>query len=157
MFHFTRPDFRQLGYGYLLPWEETTKSIISLSTSPRTYPVSRKVSSATMQNYNIIACYPPRQTLYHYVVLVACPSKFYNTLISRLSSVINSRQWALILPHLGRDAMVVNNSIVKAFGAKLDWAAERLSFKYSEITIPAIHTISSKYCSVTAVVARVVY
>ena len=48
--------------------------------------------------------------------------------------------------------MLINNSIMKkAFGAKLDWAAEQLSFKDSNITIPATHTrqlIRSKYCSV---------
>ena len=58
---------------------------------------------------------------------------------------------ALVLPHLGPDAMLIDNSIMKAFGAKLDWAAERLSFKDSNITIPATHMrrpIKSKYCSV---------
>ena len=40
---------------------------------------------------------------------------------------------------------------MKAFGAKLDWAAERVSFKDSNITIPATHMrrpIRSKYSSV---------
>ena len=58
---------------------------------------------------------------------------------------------ALVLPHLGPDAMLIDNSIMKAFGAKLDWAAERLSLKGSNITVPAIHMrrpIKSKYCSV---------
>ena len=58
---------------------------------------------------------------------------------------------ALVLFHLGPDAMLIDNSIMKAFEAKLDWAAERLSFKDSNITIPATHMrrpIRSKYCSV---------
>ena len=57
---------------------------------------------------------------------------------------------ALVLPHLGSDAMLIDNSTIKVFGVKLDWAAERLSFRDSSITIPAIHTkiIRSKYCSV---------
>ena len=58
---------------------------------------------------------------------------------------------ALVLLHLVPDAMLIGNSIMKAYGAKLDWAAERFSFKYSNITIPATHTresIRSKYCSV---------
>ena len=58
---------------------------------------------------------------------------------------------ALVLPHLGPDAMLIDNSVMKAFGAKLDWAAERLSFQDSNITIPVIHMrrpIKSKYCSV---------
>ena len=58
---------------------------------------------------------------------------------------------ALVLLQLGPDAMLIDNSTMKAFGAKLIWAAERLSSKDSDITIPAIHTkkkIRSKYCSV---------
>ena len=59
---------------------------------------------------------------------------------------------ALVLPHLGPDAMLIDNSIMKkAFGAKLDWAAERLSFRDSNIPIPATHmrrSIQSKYRSV---------
>ena len=35
---------------------------------------------------------------------------------------------ALVLPHLGPDAMLIGNSIMKSFRAKLDWAAESLSF-----------------------------
>ena len=57
----------------------------------------------------------------------------------------------LVLPHLGPDAMLIDNSITKAFVAKLDWAVERLSFEDSGITIPATHTrqsFRSKYCSV---------
>ena len=49
--------------------------------------------------------------------------------------------------------MLIENSIMKAFGAKLDWAAERLSFQDSSITIPATHMrrpIWSKHCSVIA-------
>ena len=54
---------------------------------------------------------------------------------------------ALGLPHLGPDAMLIDNSIIKALGAKLDWAAKRLLFKDS-ITIPSTHIrrpIRSKY------------
>ena len=58
---------------------------------------------------------------------------------------------ALVSPHLEPDAMLTDyNCIMKAFGAKLDWAAERLSFKDRNITIPATHMrrpIRSKYCS----------
>ena len=58
---------------------------------------------------------------------------------------------ALVVPLLGPDAMLINNSIMKAFGGKMDWAAERLSFKISNITIPATQMrrpIRSKYCFV---------
>ena len=33
---------------------------------------------------------------------------------------------ALVIPHLGPDVMLIDSSIMKAFGTKLDWAAERL-------------------------------
>ena len=48
---------------------------------------------------------------------------------------------ALVLLHLGSNAMLIDNSIMNACGVKLDWGAERLSFgRDSNITIPAIHT-----------------
>ena len=53
--------------------------------------------------------------------------------------------------YVGEDAMLIDNSIMKAFLAKLDWAAERLSFQDSNVTISATHMrrpVKSKYCSV---------
>ena len=47
--------------------------------------------------------------------------------------------------------MLIDNSIMKLFGAKLDWAAERLSFQDSNVTIPATHmrrSLKSEYYSV---------
>ena len=58
---------------------------------------------------------------------------------------------ALVLPHLGPDVMLIDNSIMKSFGAKLDWTTERLCFQDSNDTISAIHVrryIKSKYCYV---------
>ena len=58
---------------------------------------------------------------------------------------------ALLLPHLWPDVMLTDNIIMKSFGAKLDWTTERLSFRDSNNTIPAIHvrrSIQSKQCSV---------
>ena len=58
---------------------------------------------------------------------------------------------ALVLPHLGPDVMLLDNSIMKSFGAKLDWASECLSFQDSTQTIPARHvrsSVQSPYCSV---------
>ena len=49
--------------------------------------------------------------------------------------------------------MLIDNSTMKAFRAKIDWAAERLSFQDSNVTIPVTHTrrsLESKYCSVIA-------
>ena len=46
--------------------------------------------------------------------------------------------------------MLIDNSIMKSFGANLDWTAERLSYQDSKHTIPAIHvrrSIRSQYCS----------
>ena len=54
-------------------------------------------------------------------------------------------------PNLGPDAVLIDNSSTKSFGAKLDWAAERLSSQDSNVSIPATHMIrsfKSKYCSV---------
>ena len=58
---------------------------------------------------------------------------------------------ALVLPHLGPDVMLLDNSIMKSFGAKLDWSTECLSFQDSTQTIPARHvksSVQSEYCSV---------
>ena len=58
---------------------------------------------------------------------------------------------ALVLPHLGPDVMLLDNSIMKSFGAKLDWSSECLSFQNSTQTIPARHvrsSVQSEYCSV---------
>ena len=58
---------------------------------------------------------------------------------------------AFVLPHLGPDVMLIDSSIMKSFGAKLDWTTERLFFQNSSKTIStAIHvrrSIQSKYCS----------
>ena len=45
----------------------------------------------------------------------------------------------VVLPHLGPDVMLIDNSIMKSFGAKLDWTTERLSFQDSKHTIHAMH------------------
>ena len=45
----------------------------------------------------------------------------------------------------------IDDIIMEAFRAKLDWAAERLSFQDSNVTIPATHlrrSLKSKFCSV---------
>ena len=58
---------------------------------------------------------------------------------------------ALVLPHLGPDVMLLDNSIMKSFGAKLDWTTECLSFQDSRHTIPAVHvrrSVQPQYCSV---------
>ena len=47
--------------------------------------------------------------------------------------------------------MLLDNSIMKSFGAKLDWLTECLSFQDSLETIPARHVkgpVQSKYCSI---------
>ena len=46
----------------------------------------------------------------------------------------------LVLPNLGPDVMLIDNSIMEAFAVKLHWAAERRLFKDSNTTIPTIHT-----------------
>ena len=46
---------------------------------------------------------------------------------------------ALVLPTLGPDNMLLDNSIMGAFGGVLDWQAEELSFKTSSLKIKATH------------------
>ena len=58
---------------------------------------------------------------------------------------------ALVLPHLGPDVMLLDSSVMKSFGAKLDWTTECLSFQDSRHTIPAVHvrrSVQPQYCSV---------
>ena len=58
---------------------------------------------------------------------------------------------ALVLPYLEPDVMLLDNSIMKSFGAKLDWTTQCLSFQDSKQTIPAIHvrrSAQSQYGSV---------
>ena len=58
---------------------------------------------------------------------------------------------ALVLPHLGPDVMLLDNGIMKSFGAKLDWTTEYLSFQDSRYTIPAVNvrrSVQPQYCSV---------
>ena len=57
---------------------------------------------------------------------------------------------ALVLPHLGPDVMLLDNSIMKSFEAKLDSASECRSFQDSTQTIPAHvrSSVQSQYCSV---------
>ena len=60
---------------------------------------------------------------------------------------------ALGLPHFGAVAMLIDNSIMKSFRAKLYWATERLFFQDCNVTVPATHarrSLESKYCSVIA-------
>ena len=57
---------------------------------------------------------------------------------------------ALVLPHLGPGVMLLDNSIMKSFKAKLNWSSECLSFQDSTQTIPARHvrsSVQSEYCS----------
>ena len=40
---------------------------------------------------------------------------------------------ALVLPHLGPDNRLLDNSIMHAFGTKLDWATQKLSCKSIDV------------------------
>ena len=46
---------------------------------------------------------------------------------------------ALVLPSLGPDIMLLDNTIMCAFGGVLDWSTEHLSFETSQVTIKASH------------------
>ena len=147
MFRFVRPDFRQPRYGCLLPWEETTKNINLQSTLYRAkfHPQPEKL------RYNLVLPIPAGAISLRSTD--GSPLKISGFIRFALNKLGNKSLpvEALALPLLGLKAMLIDNSIMKAFEAKLDWAAERLFFKDSNITIPAIHTrqpIRSKYCSV---------
>ena len=56
---------------------------------------------------------------------------------------------ALVIPHLGIDVILFYNNIMKAFSVKLDWSAEILLFRDSNISIPAIHTKNNTWYQVT--------
>ena len=46
---------------------------------------------------------------------------------------------ALVLPSLGPDIMLLDNTIMGAFRGVLDWITEQLSCKTSQVTIKAFH------------------
>ena len=48
---------------------------------------------------------------------------------------------ALVLPNLGPDKMLLDNSIMGAFGASLNWHTEELSFANYYIKVKATHRI----------------
>ena len=115
-------------------------------------PASREHSSATMQNYDIIVFSPYRQGAISLHSADGTPLKILGYIQFALE--FGNKYLpveALVLPHLGSDAILLNSSIMKAFGANLYWAAERLLFKNGDMTIPATQMkrpIKSKYCSV---------
>ena len=48
---------------------------------------------------------------------------------------------ALVLPYLGPDKMMLDNSILGAFGASLNWNTEEFSFAKPRIKVKATHRI----------------
>ena len=127
MFHLARPDFRQPAYGYLLPWEETTKSINLQSNPPRNIPCIAQnfIRYHEKLRYNRVLPIPPGAIL----LRSADDSPLRVLGFIRFAHKLGNKSLtvkALVLPHLGPDAILVDNIIMKTFGAKLDWAAERL-------------------------------
>ena len=53
---------------------------------------------------------------------------------------------ALVTPIMAPDVMLIDNSMPKTFGAKLDRAVEILSFRDCYTIIPAIHTTKKLSC-----------
>ena len=69
---------------------------------------------------------------------------------------------ALVLPNLGPDKMLLDDSIMGAFGASLNWHTQKRSFANSRIKVKATHRIRDStneteitQCSVVAVVNKV--
>lgn len=68
-----------------------------------------------------------------------------------LDSYISTGHWAtkpsdetLVLLSLGTDGMLTDNPIICALGAVLDWGAQELYFRDSDVTLPASHRIRNK-------------
>ena len=57
--------------------------------------------------------------------------------LSRITRTVT----ALVVPSLGPDLMLLDNSVMSDFGALLDWENETLSFSSSGSTIPAVHRV----------------
>ena len=49
---------------------------------------------------------------------------------------------ALVVPSLGPDSVLLDNSVMFSFGAVLDWENQVLSFPSTGNSIPAVHRIS---------------
>ena len=140
MFPFARRDSRPQWFGFQVFLKGAIWSIKSLSTPQRIYRAYRRRSLTIMKNYDISTFFPSRQVLFRCIALcVRFTLKWGNKSLP---------VEALVLPHLGPDVMLIDNSIMKSFGAKLD---RTTAFQDSTDTIPAIHVrryIKSKQCSV---------
>ena len=49
----------------------------------------------------------------------------------------------LVLPRLGPGKVILENSIMGAFGAVLDWSVKTLTFRTDHVSVPAIHRRAS--------------
>ena len=54
---------------------------------------------------------------------------------------------ALVIPSLGPDLILLDNSVMSDFGARLDWENQTLSFSPTGSTIPAVHRIRDSVSS----------
>lgn len=55
----------------------------------------------------------------------------------------------VVLPHLGSDRMLIDNySILKAFGARLDWKAEMMAFSNNDVTVSTVQEKVHKFLHV---------
>ena len=51
---------------------------------------------------------------------------------------------AFVLRDLGPDCMLIENSVMAAFGGILDWEQELLTFRYSKVRLKATHKRTDK-------------
>ena len=153
MFHLARPELRQPGYGYLLLWEEMTKrSTHYRLRNGHSMHCRNFIRNHARLRYN--AFYRSHEARGDISLRSASGSPL--KILGYIGFVLTFSNKpfpveAMVSPHLGPDAMLIDNRIIRTLGGKLDWAAERLSSKDSNIIIPAIHTkkpMRSQYCSV---------
>ena len=58
---------------------------------------------------------------------------------------INCSIEALVISPLRPDDILLDNSVMSLFGAKLDWKNQCLTFHSSDATIPAVHRVDDRY------------
>jgi len=61
----------------------------------------------------------------------------FSLTLSEITRVVT----ALVVPSLGPDLMLLDNSVMSDFGASLDWNNQTMSFSSTGTSIPAVHRV----------------
>ena len=110
---------------------------IDTATMVPCIPVDFVQTHPTMKDTEIVAM-PPRAI--NLSNADGSPLKIYGYVRFRLTlGDITLPVEALVWPFSGPDIMLLDNTIMGAFGGALDWITERLSLKTSQVTIKVSH------------------